>query len=180
MGLPDRFSDATLETYKPVTVSQRAAMDAIEGYVSDLEQMLAEGRSIILHGSVGSGKTHLGISVLKRAAAAGKSNLVVTEDQMFDTFKANWSDPEAEHKYLLQLQRVRFLMIDDLGVRATSDYVNDRYEAVLNARYEKIIPTIITTNCSPDALAGRYERQISRLLDGGLLLEVKGPDGRKA
>jgi len=179
-GLPQRFATANLNTFKAGTPSQWAAQEALTDYCDHILENLERGRSIILWGAVGSGKTHLGISVIKAAAAADKSNLIVTEDRMFDTFKANWNDPEKENAFLLQLQRVRFLMLDDMGVRKASEYVSDRYEAVINSRYEKVIPTIITTNLSPGRMLELYERQMSRLMHDGLVLEVIGPDGRVA
>ncbi len=131
-----------------------------------------------LWGSVGAGKTHLAASVIREAKEQRYSAYFVTEDGIFDRFKKEWSEPEQEIRFLELLQRVRFLCIDDMGIRRPSDYVSDRYEAIINERYARGVPTIITTNRSPEELSAVYERQMSRLAKN-VKVKVTGPDMRQ-
>lgn len=78
-------------------------------------------------------------------------------------------DAEPETKKLLQLEmegfhgrakedslNVRVLVLDDLGKEYGSDYDNTSFDEVLRARYDKALPTIITTNVDRDNWARQY------------------------
>jgi len=177
IGLPLRFQATTFSDYDPKTPSQTAAARVAYVYGQAILVNLESGKGLTLWGSVGSGKTHLAVCVLKAAAGAGKSALYATEDGIFDSFKKAWDEPSQEIEYLRRLQNTRFLLIDDFGIRKPTDYVSDRYEAIINTRYANGLPTLITSNHSPEILAGVYERQMSRLA-GNVVVEVLGPDAR--
>lgn len=178
LSLPKRFDKEDFDTYKPKTQSQHDAADTISGYARNILLNLEQGVGLTLWGSVGTGKTHLAICVLKAAVREAKSACYATEDGIFDSFKKLWDDPSDEIEYLRRLQNVRFLLIDDFGIRKPTDYVSDRYEAIVNTRYANGLPTLVTSNHDPEQLAAVYPRQMSRLA-GNIVLKVVGPDWRK-
>lgn len=51
---------------------------------------------------------------------------------------------------------VRILVLDDLGKEYGSKYDDTSFDEILRARYDKGLPTIITTNISRDAWAAQY------------------------
>jgi DNA replication protein DnaC len=78
-------------------------------------------------------------------------------------------DAEPEVKKQLQLEmegfhgrckedslNVRVLVLDDLGKEYGSEYDNTSFDEVLRARYDKALPTIITTNVDRDNWAKQY------------------------
>lgn len=178
-NIPRRFINATVNGYKPHTPSQKTAKAIVSDYVVNLKNNLESGQGLTLWGSVGTGKTHLAVAILLAAQERGLSVHFDSEDGIFDHFKAEWGEPEKEMQFLTKLQKVRFLVIDDLGIRRPSDYVSDRYEAIINTRYANGLPTIITTNRTPEQLSEVYERQMSRLSEN-ITMEVLGPDMRGA
>lgn len=177
-GIPRRFFNATVDSYVPKEQTQALAKESVNKYITRLPKALDRGVGMTFSGTVGSGKTHLAAAILDAALQEGYSVHFAAEDTIFDTFKENWSEPEKEIRYLTKLQKVRFLVIDDIGIRRPSDYVSDRYEAIFNTRYANGLPTIITTNKSFSQLEEVYERQMSRLA-GNLLVEIIAPDNRK-
>jgi len=171
------MAKVSLENYVPRSPGQGEALKTVQFYCDHIQAHLAAGIGVTFWGSVGAGKTHLATCILKAAAAAGKSSRFKTEDGIFDALKSAWSEPAEEIAFIGLLQKVRFLLIDDFGTRKPSEYVSDRYEAIINTRYAAELPTIVTTNYTPEQLAAVYPRQMSRLR-GNMVLEVTGPDGR--
>jgi DNA replication protein DnaC len=51
---------------------------------------------------------------------------------------------------------VRILVLDDLGKEYGSKYVDASFDEILRARYDKGLPTIITTNVLREKWAAQY------------------------
>jgi len=177
-NIPIRFEKSTLDNYEPHTPQQEEALRSVSAYMENIDDNLDKGKGLTFVGPVGAGKTHLAAAVITAAKMRGYSAYFITEDGIFDRFKQEWNDPESEIRFLQFIQRVRFLCIDDMGIRRPSDYVTDRYEAIINNRYTRSIPTTITTNRSVEDLSAVYERQMSRL-SVNVDIEVIGPDMRR-
>lgn len=76
---------------------------------------------------------------------------------------------------------VPYLFLDDLGVESASDYVREKIEALIDARYRsrgKLL-TSFTTNLSIHELLERYsQRTVSRLAEMCEFIEISGADRR--
>jgi DNA replication protein DnaC len=83
--------------------------------------------------------------------------------------KKSMFDAEPEVKKQLQLEmegfhgrakedslNVRVLVLDDLGKEYGSEYDNTSFDEILRARYDKALPTIITTNVDRDNWVKQY------------------------
>jgi DNA replication protein DnaC len=72
------------------------------------------------------------------------------------------------------------LVLDDLGRERASDWTSEVLYNLVNRRYEQLtLRTIVTSNLPLDELAlGYYWPAISRLAEGGALVQVDGPDYR--
>jgi len=114
----------------------------------------------------------------------------------------NPASETTEMRILEPVRTVEVLVLDDLGASRPSDWVRDIVEIVLNARYNKSLTTLITTNYidSPnekgdvvrgpdgklipprreDSLADRIgARMRSRLYEMCRTVEVHAPDFRR-
>jgi len=85
---------------------------------------------------------------------------------------------------ILRLSKIEALVIDDLGVerlRGTyeDDWAASQLDALVDARYNEMLPTWYTTNLTADELQDRYgSRLYSRLCAENPLRAVPGPDLR--
>ena len=89
---------------------------------------------------------------------------------------------------LTPIMNAEVLILDDLGAIRPSEWVCDTVSLVLNARYNAVRTTIITTNVvlppgaggmKQDTLGDRIgERMRSRLLELCRVVEIKGVDYR--
>lgn len=76
-------------------------------------------------------------------------------------------DPESRREMALQMEgfhgrskmdhlNVRVLVLDDLGKELNTDYNTAGFDELLRARYDKGLPTIVTTNLSREAWGDKY------------------------
>lgn len=71
------------------------------------------------------------------------------------------------------------LVLDDLGREKVSDWTGEAIYALVNGRYERLLPTVVTTNLSGAELAASpYWPVISRIAEDGELVRVDGADHR--
>ena len=71
------------------------------------------------------------------------------------------------------------VVLDDLGREKASDWTGELVYALVNARYENKLPTLVTSNLSPSELvASPYWPAISRLAEDGALVKIEAPDRR--
>lgn len=163
---PDRWGD-TFETFN---LSLNPGM----GDAFAQCRAVAEGSAwcSFMAGDPGNGKTHLAIAALN---AFGRGRFWKVPD--FLDWLKHWAFDEGyELDVLLKAYREQdfLLVLDDLGVENQTDWAHEQLYRVLDARYERKLPTIVTTNQSLRKIDGRIA---SRYASG--LVPCKGADLRR-
>lgn len=144
---------------------------------------VAEGRSLILHGKTGRGKTHLAIAIAYRAIQNGFEALFTTAAELIETLDTA-SQKGRLHEALLAYTHPHVLVIDEVGYLTYGpDAANVLYH-VVNGRHLRRRPMIFTTN---KALRewGRVLHDhdlavaiLDRVLERGRLITLDGPSAR--
>jgi DNA replication protein DnaC len=144
--IPPKFAKAELDTYKPDTDSQRDALRLSRRFV---EAFPAEQKGLVFHGPTGVGKTHLAIGLLKavvRDKGARGYFFQTTELLRLVRETYNRAVDETEMDVLRPVLEADVLVLDDLGVEKTSEWVHETLGLVINARYNARRATIVTSN----------------------------------
>lgn len=135
------------------------------------------GESLLLMGNPGTGKTHL---------AAAATNYIVQEHgvpvrfgsflELLECMKKSFGSADDLGKELIE---VPLLVIDDLGKERQSEWSGSVLYRVINGRYERYAPVIITTNESLDTLRDNIgEATFSRLIEMCDGISMNGEDYR--
>lgn len=71
------------------------------------------------------------------------------------------------------------VVLDDMGREKVSDWTGETVYGIVNHRYERLLPTIVTTNLSGAELSDSpYWPSVSRLAEDGALVRIDAPDHR--
>jgi DNA replication protein DnaC len=181
LGNLDAFTDKTFETFRTdlpgLTALQRGSLETALQVSRDFAGQ-PEGW-LLLEGTYGCGKTHLAAAVGNTRLDFEESVLFITTPDLLDHLR-NTFGPSSEVGYDEMFDRLRnapLLILDDLGVENPSAWAQEKLFQLLNHRYARHMPTVITTNADINALDPRIR---SRLLDEGVIRRVRisAPDYR--
>ena len=150
-----------------------------KNYVRDFKD---KRENLLLIGKTGTGKTHISTAIARELIHQGydviyDSTQNIISDFEADRFKSGYGREENKsEKYL----NCTLLIIDDLGTEFQNSFTVSTLYNLLNARQNSDLPTIISTNLSPEELSAKYEDRIfSRIMGSGTkVLPFMGNDRR--
>lgn len=182
-GIHRRFRDCSFENIENAGVPEsiREQYFQVKEYAGNLKENLADGRGLLLKGSVGTMKTTLAVAVLQKHIALGGSGLFITMSGLLDSiFTLKARSLEEWAKFEQQIRETPLLVLDDLGAEHTEGWVLTKVDAVIAERYNRCRPVIITTNLTADQLRGIYaERVIDRLRSTMRVINFSGQSLRR-
>jgi len=146
-------------------------------YVRDWEQNRKAGRGLMLVGPVGCGKSHLLYAVLQELVRRGVSGFGQTVPDLLDELRPGRG--YADEKILL-LRGIDLLLLDDLGAQRDTEWVTERLFVILNARYNNVLPTLITSNLTLEELdkVPGWKRITDRILEMCDVVRLEGQSHR--
>ena len=169
-GIPERFRDRTLESYKATTEAQTQALKWATEYAYGFDDALATGRSMLFLGRPGTGKTHLACGICQYLMGKGITVYYTTVQRAMRRVKGTWSREadETEAQAIAAMTKPDLLVLDEIGVQFGSDTERNLLFDILNERYEKCYPTLLLSNYGKEDVA-KYlgERVMDRLREDG-------------
>ncbi|MFC0666763.1 ATP-binding protein [Azotobacter chroococcum] len=170
-GIAPRFRRCSLENYRASLEGQKLALDTCRAYVDQFEENFAAGRCLLLMGNFGTGKTHLGCSILKAVVTRHcASALYVPAADIIAALKASFGRDAAssEREIFAELAGVDLLLIDELGAQGGTEFERQSLHQIIDTRYRNMLPTIITSNLPSTELAAYIgDRALDRLRENG-------------
>lgn len=142
-ALPERWSLDTFPFDKQpgvdaTVVRQLASLDFI-----------TSGTNIVLIGPTGVGKTGIASGILLKVLQNGHRGLFIKAQDLFDEMYASLAD-RATRRLIDRLSRVDVLLVDELGYLNLRPEQANIFFKLMEERYTRHKPTLITTNLEYD------------------------------
>jgi DNA replication protein DnaC len=135
-----------------------------------------DARTLVLAGSVGTGKTYAAYAVGHEAVAQGRW---VEAWTLHDLLVA--SRPDGDKDALENARECDLLILDDLGATKVSEYAQETITALLDARLRTGRRQIVTTNLPWQPIEDAWGRRFTdRLRDGLVAVSMVGESRRAA
>lgn len=184
-AIPERFLGSTLDSLSPYAMHE-SVMSTVRSWIESVVAgevvkspgSRACGLGLVLSGSPGAGKSRLAATILQEVAIRAtketwSSMALPTMPIRFSSYAdiltdmSSSFDGNAESKYLVDRMLgsaavpedvIRILVVDDLGKehRSQSGWSQSTFERLLRTRFDRGLPTIVTTNVHRDLWAEAY------------------------
>ena len=152
--IPKRYEHCELSNFEfdgPHSNLMRARMEACKF----VEQYPLDNAGLLLIGSIGVGKTHLGVGIIKELITSkGIACLFYDYRELLKQIQNSYNDSvkATELDVLRPVFETEVLVLDELGAVKPTEWVWDTVSLILNTRYNDNRTTIITTNYPDDAV----------------------------
>ena len=131
---------------------------------------------------VGRGKTHLALAIGWQWLGQGRGTVKYWQvSELLDAMRSEYDNPP-KNDYGIPLpgefdkcKGVNLLILDDLGVEKSTEWVIDKLDTLINHRWLEGKPTVFTTNMRPSQLQPRLRSRIKE----GVVVTLEGIDYRE-
>ena len=173
-GIPLRFRKAT-----PTEARCAAYADALPG---------SGPNGLFIHGPVGTGKTHNAAAVAIAASDRGLRTVFTSAIAIFSSIRETFDGGGSSRRALERYSSCEMLVLDDLGKESSSRWSLTTLFTIVNARYEGMRPTVVTSQYTLSQLRSRLASTgeaetaaaiASRIAATCADVELTGPDLRR-
>lgn len=177
-NIPGRYREKNFVNYE-INRDNKKSYNKVLEYLKKYH----DGSWLFMYGNYGTGKTHLAIAGMKKVCyeiakktakeykefplsiIRGKTIMnpvyFVKTPELLEEIKSAYEyDDVLENDVIGKYKHKQFLVVDDLGSEKPSDWQQEKIYSILDYRYSKLLPTIITTNCSMNELIERIGQRV--------------------
>lgn len=167
-------------TFKHDDLKNQKMSHAMKNYVKNFTEFRAEGKGLLLHGTVGTGKTYFAACIANALIDEGYHVLMTNFARLTNQIQGMY---EGKQEFIDSLNRYTLLIIDDLGAERKSEFMQEMVFNIIDSRYRSGLPFIITTNLTADEIKKPkdvgYSRIYDRILERCFPVEVTGNSRRR-
>jgi len=145
--IPRRYDGCTLASYYPVP-GNGTQLRAFNYAFRLVREYPAVERGLLFMGTVGVGKTHLSVAILRGLLEKGVGCLFYEFGSLLKEIQDSYNpvSKTSELKVLAPVYQAEVLVLDELGASKPTDWVKDTMMQIIGTRYNDKRLTIFTTN----------------------------------
>jgi DNA replication protein DnaC len=187
--IPRRYDECSLSNYH-LALNNASQLRAFNYAYRLVNEYPAIERGLLFMGTVGIGKTHLAIAILKELLRKGVPCFFYEFGALLKEIQESYNplSQSSELDILAPIFEVDVLVLDELGGAKSTDWVRDTIMHIISTRYNECKLTIFTTNYFDERRNARDEtledrigsRIRSRLYEMCRSLVLEGEDFRRS
>ncbi|MDQ3253847.1 MAG: ATP-binding protein [Acidobacteriota bacterium] len=186
--IPRRYDGCSLQNYYP-TQGNGSQLKAFNYAFRLVREYPAVERGLLLMGTVGVGKTHLSVAVLRGLMDKGIQCLFYEFGSLLKEIQDSYNpvSKTSELKLLAPVYQAEVLVLDELGASKPTDWVKETMMQIIGTRYNDKKLTVFTTNyldarraATDETLEDRVGVRLrSRLYEMCKTVQMEGDDYRR-
>lgn len=177
--MDDKFREATFSTFQATKHNERN-FKLCTRYAEKFELMPNKNQGLLFWGDVGTGKSFAAACIANYLLERKIPVVMTSFVKLLELIQSNGDEGT---KILNKLEYVRLVIFDDLGAERSTDYALEKVYNIIDTRYRKKLPMILTTNLTieemKDEIDMRYKRIYDRVFETCHPIQFTGPSWRK-
>lgn len=166
--VPLRFKNATFDTFICTSEKQESVIE-----------FLKKGKSAIIYGSNGTGKTHLAFASCFYQVSKGKTAKYVLAFDFFNEIRKSFGDYSTD-MVIAKYEDVDYLVIDEIDKTQGTPMEFPYLYSLINKRYNAMLPTVLVTNARPDEFQEIIGvSALDRVASEGKVIDLTGENYRQ-
>jgi len=174
INLPKRMLDKRWSDYSPANAQAERFLTICKDYATDWQSTRDNGANLIMTGKTGNGKTHLASVLCKQVAAENTAQpLYTTVSAMLRYIRASFGKgcEYTESQAMARYATADLLVIDEVGVKLSSEYDKSTLFEIIDERYQEQLPNVVISNLSVKEIEDHIDaRMVDRLSENGTLM----------
>ena len=169
-GITPRFAAATFDSYRAEKEPQHKALAKCRAYAEQFPANYRAGRSLLLTGNVGCGKTHLASAIVRTVVADRCRALIIPAGDIVSIARASMvpGSGYTDRDVAVHLGGLDLLVIDEIGAQKGSEYELGLLHGIIDRRYQAVLPTVVISNLNAEGLKSYIgDRALDRLRQNG-------------
>lgn len=145
--IPRRYEHCRFDSFSPYEPTLHAPLSVAREWFERWPDRVEHG--LLFCGGPGTGKTHLAVAILRELAERKGAKVCFAEQrELLKDLQATFdgASGRSEAEVLTPVLDAEVLLLDDLGAGRTSAWAQDVMHDVLAHRYNRRLPTLMTTN----------------------------------
>jgi len=186
--IPRRYDGCSLQNYYP-TQGNGSQLKSFNYAFRLVREYPAVERGLLFMGTVGVGKTHLSVAILRGLLDKGVPCLFCEFGSLLKEIQDSYNpvSKTSELRVLAPVYQAEVLVLDELGASKPTDWVKDTMMQIIGTRYNDKKLTIFTTNYldarrapADETLEDRVGVRLrSRLFEMCKTVHIEGDDYRR-
>ena len=176
--LDEKLRGATFGAFKVTKYNERN-LKLCRRYAMKFDQMVEKDQGLIFWGSVGTGKSFAAACIANYLLDRKVPVVMTSFVKLLEVFQ---SGRDEETSILNRLGYAKLVIFDDLGAERGTDYALEKVYNIVDSRYRKNLPMILTTNLTIDDMKSevdmRYRRIYDRVFETCYPMQFTGPSWR--
>jgi len=166
--VPPRFRESSFENFECANAKQKAVVE-----------YLKTGKSAVIYGSNGTGKTHLAFATCRNQVKQGVNAGYVLAFDFFNKIRKSFSDGTTEN-IMDKYSNYQLLVIDEIDKTQGTPTEFMYLYSLINERYNYMRSTILITNAKPDEFAAIIgQSALDRVASEGKIIDLTGDNYRQ-
>ena len=177
--MDEKLSGATFRNFKPTKYNARN-LKLCQRYAEKFDLMLEKNQGLLFWGDVGTGKSFAAACIANYLLERKIPVIMTSFVKLLEVIQAS---REEEPAILNRLGYAKLVVFDDLGAERGTDYALEKVYNIIDSRYRKSLPMILTTNLTIEEMKRdmdiRYSRIYDRIFEICYPMRFTGPSWRK-
>ena len=157
----EKFREASFDSFQ-VTKYNARNLKLCRRYAEAFDEMVSKNQGLIFWGSVGTGKSFAAACIANHLLNRG---IPVMMTSLVELLKLIQDGEARESDIIARMNSAKLVIFDDLGAERNTDYALEKIYNIIDSRYRRKLPMLLTTNLTIDEMKEEEDRRYSRIYD---------------